>query len=237
MNEAHANHRAAQNSNPSSNTSWLKRSATVVALSAVAVLTGCASVSSGIGGTEKFACSAPNGVSCLSISGISENINAGTLPSLNGRNGGGGGGAQVANVGTIQLPVPRSFMTPVDELNAPRVGQTVNILPSAAINKLATPNTGTPLRTPEQVVRIWMAPFEDTDGDLHDQKYIYLTLNSGQWQLDAIRTGVKRPVFQQVRPISAPDAAAPAQRQGINPSNAAADVVRSQAGGGTQNEN
>ena len=233
MNEAHAIHRAAQNSKPA----WLKRSATLVAVAAVAVLTGCASVSSGIGGTEKFACSAPNGVSCLSISGISENINAGTLPSLNGRNGGGGASNNAAVIQQLQAPVPRSFMTPVDELNAPRVGQTVNILPSAAINKLATPNSGTPLRTPEQVVRIWMAPFEDTDGDLHDQKYIYLTLNSGQWQLDAIRSGVKRPVFQQVRPISAPDAAAPAQRQGINPSNAAADVVRSQAGGGTQNDN
>ncbi len=233
MNEAHAIHRAAQNSKPA----WLKSSATLVAVAAVAVLTGCASVSSGIGGTEKFACSAPNGVSCLSISGISENINAGTLPSLNGRNGGGGASNNAAVIQQLQAPVPRSFMTPVDELNAPRVGQTVNILPSAAINKLATPNSGTPLRTPEQVVRIWMAPFEDTDGDLHDQKYIYLTLNSGQWQLDAIRSGVKRPVFQQVRPISAPDAAAPAQRQGINPSNAAADVVRSQAGGGTQNDN
>lgn len=209
--------------------------ATVLALAALAVLSGCASVSSGIGGTEKFACSAPNGVSCLSISGISENINAGTLPSLNTRNGGG----QAVNTAQlpIQQPLPRSFMTPVDELNAPRVGQTVNILPSGAINKLGTPNTGTPLRSPEQVVRIWMAPFEDTDGDLHDQKYIYLTLNSGQWQLDAIRAGTKRPVFQQVRPISAPDAAPAAQRQGINPSNAAADVVRSQAGGGTSSEN
>lgn len=211
-----------------------KRVAALAVAASMVFITGCASVASGIGGTEKFACSAPNGVSCLSITGINENINSGTLPSLNSR--GGSGGARAANTTQVvlnQQALPRSFMTPVDELNAPRVGQTVNITPNTGISRLATPNTGTPLRSPEQVVRIWMAPFEDNDGDLHDQKYIYLTLNSGQWQLDAIRANVKKPAFQQVRPINAPDAPEPAQRQSINPGNAAADVVRSQAGGGT----
>ena len=46
-----------------------------------------------------------------------------------------------------------------------------------------TPYTGMPIRTPEQVIRVWIAPWEDKDGDLRDQSFVYLTLNSSRWQI------------------------------------------------------
>ena len=38
-----------------------------------------------------------------------------------------------------------------------------------------------PLRTPPDVLRVWIAPWEDTNGALHGGNYIYLVVNSGRW--------------------------------------------------------
>ncbi|TDR30287.1 TraV family lipoprotein [Hydromonas duriensis] len=46
-----------------------------------------------------------------------------------------------------------------------------------------TPFSGMPVRTPEQVMRVWVAPWEDKDGDLRDQSYMYLTLRESRWQI------------------------------------------------------
>lgn len=211
------------------------RFALLSVVGALSVLTGCATGgASGIGGTEKFACSAPDGVSCLSISGISENINNNTLESLNRKkDASSSNGAVLAqgksgSTSSVLQALPRSYMTPVDELNAPKVGQSVNIAGNVVPNRSSVPNSGTPLRSPEQVLRIWIAPFEDTEGDLHDQKYIYLAVNTGQWQLDAIRGNAKKQPFENVRVVGGSPKDAPnlQQRSQINPNEAAQDVVR-----------
>lgn len=46
-----------------------------------------------------------------------------------------------------------------------------------------TPYSGMPIRTPEQVIRVWIAPWEDKDGDLRDQSFVYLTLRTSRWQI------------------------------------------------------
>lgn len=46
-----------------------------------------------------------------------------------------------------------------------------------------TPYSGMPIRTPIKVLRVWIAPWEDKDGDLRDQSYVYLTLNQSRWQI------------------------------------------------------
>ncbi|HWP91764.1 MAG TPA: type IV conjugative transfer system lipoprotein TraV [Thermodesulfobacteriota bacterium] len=38
-----------------------------------------------------------------------------------------------------------------------------------------------PLRTPPDVLRVWVAPWEDKNGALHGGNYIYLVVNSGRW--------------------------------------------------------
>lgn len=43
--------------------------------------------------------------------------------------------------------------------------------------------SGTPLRTQTETARIWIAPYLDSDGDLVDQSYTYITLNQGRWLL------------------------------------------------------
>lgn len=46
-----------------------------------------------------------------------------------------------------------------------------------------TPYSGMPIRTPVKVLRVWIAPWEDKDGDLRDQSYVYLALNESRWQI------------------------------------------------------
>jgi conjugal transfer pilus assembly protein TraV len=40
-----------------------------------------------------------------------------------------------------------------------------------------------PLRTPPEILRIWIAPWEDSSGALHSGSYIYLVVDSGKWIL------------------------------------------------------
>ena len=47
-----------------------------------------------------------------------------------------------------------------------------------------TPYSGMPIRTPISVLRIWVAPWEDVDGDLRDQSYMYVALNESRWQIE-----------------------------------------------------
>jgi conjugal transfer pilus assembly protein TraV len=46
-----------------------------------------------------------------------------------------------------------------------------------------TPYSGMPVRTPVSVLRIWVAPWEDLDGDLRDQSFMYVALNESRWQI------------------------------------------------------
>lgn len=40
-----------------------------------------------------------------------------------------------------------------------------------------------PIRTQAKVMRIWMAPWEDEDGDLHADGYLYTEIESRRWNL------------------------------------------------------
>lgn len=39
----------------------------------------------------------------------------------------------------------------------------------------------TPKRAPEMILRIWVAPFIDEDGDLHDEHVLYSTVYKARW--------------------------------------------------------
>jgi conjugal transfer pilus assembly protein TraV len=63
---------------------------------------------------------------------------------------------------------------------------------------LATPNSGDPIRMPPLVLRVWIAPWEDTDGDLHDQHYLYTVVHQGKWLIETNHQQIRdayKPVF------------------------------------------
>jgi conjugal transfer pilus assembly protein TraV len=168
---------------------------TTVLLAAASLLAGCGSIS-GISGVSEFECKAPKGVPCMSISGVYENVRAGNVP--------GSGGAEVAskrepamtnaadspqvnpagNGVKVDLSTPASLATAAQA----QPGAFAKVSPAT----MNVPASGTPLRTPERILRIWIAPMEDTEGTLHDQRYVYIQVDRGQWLLDAFQDSARR---------------------------------------------
>jgi conjugal transfer pilus assembly protein TraV len=114
-------------------------------------LSGCAGTLTGLEGESKFACKAPDGVTCSSLSGIYANAVANNLPALR--------------------------KEPKSDQPSPSHSKE-----GAITGQVAT--TGDPLRVQPKVLRVWIAPWEDTDGDLHDQAYLYVVANPGRWAIE-----------------------------------------------------
>ena len=125
------------------------------------ILGGCSTLS-GYDAKSSFACRAPDGVRCESMSGVYANAKAG---------------------GTTNK-------TPVGE---------------KAKGVMTVPvSSGTPIRTPPRILRVWFAPWEDSDGDLHDQHYAYLPVDHGRWVMEHTQQSIE----DQYRPLQAPVARA-----------------------------
>lgn len=46
-----------------------------------------------------------------------------------------------------------------------------------------TPDTAIPLRSAPKVLRVWVAPWIDREGDLHQKSYLYVVVDTGQWAI------------------------------------------------------
>lgn len=122
-------------------------------------LAGCADMS-GLGASSKFNCHAPEGIPCMSVSGIDANQRAGTLPLLRPE-------AAPAMAAAVASAPAR--------LQGPQ-----RLLPVGAI------------RSEPAVVRVWIAPWQDSDGDLNDEGYLYMQVDSGRWLIEHNRARIQR---------------------------------------------
>lgn len=153
------------------------RALSLIAIAAgITTLTGCGSLS-GFDANSNFACKAPPGVLCESMTGIYANAEQKNLP------GQRVGMAKAEGTGPVELS------------RAKEEGVLTKPIYS-----------GTPIRSAPRVLRVWFAPWEDTDGDLHDQSYVYLPIDSGRWLIEHNR----RRIQDAYRPVHAPSTKAPA---------------------------
>jgi conjugal transfer pilus assembly protein TraV len=134
------------------------------------ILAGCSSMS-GYDAKSAFACKAPDGVLCESMTGIYANSQANNLPGQRVRHNGSDSQvsrakADEAETGVLTRPI----------------------------------FSGTPVRSAPTVLRVWFSPWEDTDGDLHDQSYVYLPVDNGKWLIEHNR----RRILDGYRPVRAP---------------------------------
>ena len=136
----------------------------------VLALTACGSMS-GLDAKDSFSCKAPDGVLCASMTGIYANAQANNLPGQRVKHDNG--------------------PDKVSRAKAPEAGTGVLTKPIYS---------GTPIRSAPLVLRVWFAPWEDTDGDLHDQSYVYLPVDSGKWLIEHNR----RRILDAYRPVRAP---------------------------------
>lgn len=133
----------------------MTRACTGLALAAAGafVLCGCASVT-GLGGSSSYACQAPEGVTCNSVSGVYANALRDNLPAQ-------------------RAATPRAPGAPAEVALATR--RTPGSLDAGQIESL---------RAPPRVLRLWLKAWEDADHDLHDQGYVYVQVDSGRWRVD-----------------------------------------------------
>ena len=126
------------------------------AVAVFVLLSGCADMS-GLGGTDHFACKAPPGVQCNSVSGNYANALQNNLPFQRAE----------------QAQRTASVTTPQGSPMTQRV----------TVSSAGRPVT-MPLRSPARVQRLWIKAWEDQDHDLVDQSYVYIEVEEGRWLVE-----------------------------------------------------
>lgn len=157
-------------------TSW--RLAWIGKLCLLAPLAGCVSMS-GVGGDSKYSCAAPEGVVCESVSGTYANAVQRELP-----------GRRQA---TRPSPPPASDGAQPGGA-PPRQPLAPTVAPLARTGAPATANReqrAPALRSQARVLRLWTKPWEDIDGDLYDQGYVYVQIDGGRWQIDHVQQAIR----------------------------------------------
>ena len=137
---------------------------------------------SGLGGDSKYACKAPDGVACDSVSGTYANALHNNLPSQQAQRS------------------ARRQKEAFEESPSSKVGRAIS---SATANASGMTVTPSPLRTQARILRLWIKPWEDADGDLYDQGYVYVQADNGQWQIDHVQ-GQIRDVYAPLKPPPKP---------------------------------
>lgn len=140
------------------------RSAKMLGVGAVLlVLSGCSSFNIG---SDEYGCPGmPSGVQCMSARDVYSATNDGNVPrpmkpeEVKAKAEADGGGSSDVSVSSSN-----SGDSVIDNYVAPRL-----------------PDRPIPIRTPAQVMRIWVAPWEDTNGDLIVTGYVYTEIEPRRW--------------------------------------------------------
>lgn len=149
-------------------------------------LSGCMNLS-GLGGSSDYACKAPDGVTCTSVSGTYANAVQDNLP------------AQVAKRRMAAKSNGEPSTNPAPGAPQPRLAPALasakaTVPPVAQSHSLALP-----LRSSARILRLWFKPWEDADRDLYDQGYVYVQIDAGQWLIDHAQRQI-RDAYAPIRP-------------------------------------
>lgn len=154
-------------------------------ISSLLILTGCAGFS-GLDAKTKHSCKAPDGITCTSVSGIYENALIDNLP-----------GQMVTKPHVGQS----SQQQTTQPCQGDHCGQVDVISPAKRENNmLIALSSGDPVLIPPVVLRVWIAPWKDAQGDLHDQQYMYTIVKEGDWKLTSMEQRIKSE-FKPVYPL------------------------------------
>lgn len=129
-------------------------------------LSGCSALNIG---SSEYACPGmPNGVQCMSARDVYAATNDGQVPrpmtAEEAEAKAKGNPDEEGGEAIASRPARSSGDEVIDTYVAPRL-----------------PNKPVPIRTPAQVMRIWVAPWEDTNGDLIVTGYIYTEIEPRRW--------------------------------------------------------
>lgn len=148
-----------------------KRAAAALLTGSFLLLQGCSSL--GIG-EEDFPCPGkPGGAQCKSSWELYQMTNNGAVPAPMKADDADKESAEPAAQGGVNEDYVNSSDADfiVDNYVAPRL-----------------PDRPVPVRTPSQVMRIWIAPYDDTDGDFIVSGYAYTEIEPRRWTLGVADT-------------------------------------------------
>jgi conjugal transfer pilus assembly protein TraV len=137
-------------------------------LSLAFVVSGCAM--DGLGASSTYACKAPEGITCKSVSGVYYNTLEQPPPSAYQSN----------------RPVEKETGNTKDSPEAYYQGPGLGSPDAAPMFRAASQQSmthGAPLRTPSRELRIWYAPWVDGEGSAHDESYTYVVVEEGRWRI------------------------------------------------------
>lgn len=172
------------------------------AFAGAVALAGCTNMS-GLSGSSSYACKAPEGVICDSVSGTYANAVQNNLPSQKPR------------------AVAPAHKERTATASASGAGATaLPLRPTPTATAVATPMM--PARSSARVLRLWFKPWEDADHDLYDQGYVYVQIDSGHWLMDH----VQRQVRDSYAPLRPPPRTANEPKEGATPSAGPGNALR-----------
>ena len=92
-------------------------------------------------------------------------------------------GSACISISGVYANGPQGQRAPVNSGTKPAA-----IAPYVGNASATTPTTPDParneaLRTNPRVLRLWIAPWEDSDGDLHDESTLHVLVDTGRWRL------------------------------------------------------
>ena len=156
-------------------------------LIAYLALSGCASSLSGVGGTQNYACKAPEGALCTSISGVFANSAQGTLR---------------------PTPLPANKPPAAASATASTTYGAAPVAPNRSTT--ASVHYRPAMRANARVLRVWIAPWEDSDGDLHEDALVHVLVDTGRWLIEHVRPASRSHMESVAPPLaSAKDSAPP----------------------------
>lgn len=188
----------------------MKRYALV--LPALLLVGGCSFLTGLSGSSDRLSCPLSEGVTCKPMSQVYEE--------------------------SVQGGQRDKAEAPTSETQAPTPKRADSRSPARLVTTATADGEPLPLRTRPNTQRIWIAPWQDADGDLHEDAWIVVRLDDGDWMLDHVRDRV-RSGFSAT--LKAPPAASTAEpREEESPAAATAipslipapGPVRGPAGGG-----
>ena len=191
---------------------------TGLAVASAIILGGCAASLSGVGGTQSYACKAPIGAQCTSVSGVYANANAGTNSDLVASRAMHEALRPQGLLAMPSIPVPPQRTLPAST-GAISTISTSGTSSSAAAGTAPAPTTSA-LRSPPRVVRLWISPWEDADGDLHEASFVHVVIDTGRWLIERVR-----PVPHSRIDIATPPLALPPTPTAVPETRPAADLI------------
>ena len=144
----------------------------IISLSMVLMLSACSTSS------EVFECEAGKGVGCKSISTVNKMVEQGKLShndepdSLTDLSGTGSSGTDWSGKAVAPVFAPNG-----------QFSNTLTPETSADMKEIVLSDQTTVNRVREEHLRVWVAPFQDDQGNLHEGSVIHTVIRSGYWQL------------------------------------------------------